>query len=87
MDFIVRETTQLGVKKIVPVLSQRVIPQINEEKILRWRKIAQESSKVARRTIVPAILPFTKFEDALKIKKRALIRNRVVKGSLIKSCE
>jgi len=72
MDFIVRETTQLGVKKIVPVISRRVVPFLDREKrkkkIDRWKKIAAESSRVSGRSFVPEIGDFIDFSEAVKIK-------------------
>ncbi|MCM8804186.1 MAG: 16S rRNA (uracil(1498)-N(3))-methyltransferase [Candidatus Omnitrophica bacterium] len=72
-DFIIRETTQLGVKKIVPVISKRVIVKISEDKIenkiKRWKKIAEESSKVSGRVFVPEISKPLRFEDCIKEKK------------------
>lgn len=72
MDFIVRETTQLGVKKIIPVISKRVVPFLDTEKrkkkIERWRKIAAESSRVSGRSVVPEIGNFTDFSEAVEFK-------------------
>jgi 16S rRNA (uracil1498-N3)-methyltransferase len=69
-DFIIRETTQLGVKKIVPVISKRVIVKLNreniEKKLKRWMKIAEESAKSSGRTFVPEIIKPVKFEECIK---------------------
>jgi len=72
MDIIVNWATQLGVKKIVPVISERVITRFEKEKgkkkVERWRRVAIEASKVSGRVFIPEIYPVTKFEDALKMK-------------------
>ncbi len=72
-DFIIRETTQLGIKKIIPVISKRVIVKIRREKIetklRRWQKIAEESAKLSGRTLVPEIMFPVKFEECIKEKK------------------
>jgi 16S rRNA (uracil1498-N3)-methyltransferase len=72
-DFIIREATQLGVNKIVPVISKRVIVKIDKEKIKsklrRWQKIAEESAKVSGRTFVPEIKELVKFEECVKEEK------------------
>jgi 16S rRNA (uracil1498-N3)-methyltransferase len=72
-DFIIREATQLGVNKIVPVISKRVIVKIDKEKIKnklrRWQKIAEESAKVSGRTFVPEIKELVKFEECIKEEK------------------
>ncbi|MFN4228051.1 MAG: RsmE family RNA methyltransferase, partial [Candidatus Ratteibacteria bacterium] len=57
LDFIIREVTQLGVKRIVPVISKRTSVKIPRErienKIKRWNKIAEEASKISGRVFVP----------------------------------
>ncbi|MCX7916595.1 MAG: 16S rRNA (uracil(1498)-N(3))-methyltransferase [bacterium] len=72
-DFIIRESTQFGIKKIVPVISKRVIVQIPEDKIenkiKRWTKIAAESSKISGRTFIPEISKPEKFKECLEDEK------------------
>jgi len=69
MDFIISEVTQLGVKKIIPIISERVILKLDKEeknnKIKRWNKIAEEASKISGRNTIPYIENFTNFKDAL----------------------
>lgn len=71
MDKIVGEVAQLGIKKIYPVISCRVVPQITEENIThkrsRWKRIAADSSKVAGRDIVVDIEKPINFKDAVEI--------------------
>lgn len=56
MDFIVQKSTELGVSRIVPIFSERVIPKsFNSSKIERWRKIAVEACKQSGRVKVPTI--------------------------------
>ncbi len=72
MDSIIREVSQLGVKKIVPVISKRVIVNSPVERMRqktdRWRKISAESSRISGRELVMEISEVMKFEDAVKIK-------------------
>lgn len=67
MDYIVQKCTELGVCRIVPVQTGRVVskPKDIDKKISRWQKIAQEAAKQCGRGIVPKILPLMKFSDAL----------------------
>jgi 16S rRNA (uracil1498-N3)-methyltransferase len=54
MDLVVQKATELGVKKIVPVISER--SQLREtRKLSRWQKIAEEASRQCGRNKVPAI--------------------------------
>jgi len=64
MDFIVEKATELGVKTIVPVVTER--SQIRKTKrIERWRRIAIESSKQSGRMSPPDILDLISFDKAI----------------------
>lgn len=64
MDFIIEKATELGVKTIVPVITER--SQIREtNKIQRWRNIALESSKQCARIIPPDIHNLKDFQGAI----------------------
>ncbi len=71
MDLIIQKCTELGVSKIVPVLSSRTIVKLVSKKdelkkVERWRKIAKESAKQSCRGKVPNIhIPIT-YEKALE---------------------
>lgn len=66
MELIIQKCTELGVKEIVPVISERVIVKLDEKseskKLERWQKIAKEASKQSGRQIVPTI------ENAINLK-------------------
>ena len=70
MDYIVEKATELGVKSIIPVLSERTIVKIDEDKASlksdRWRKIAHEAAKQCGRTDVPEVSDAKKFYDIIK---------------------
>ena len=54
MDLVVQKTTELGIKEIVPVITQR--SQLREtRKVERWRKISEEASRQSGRSVVPCI--------------------------------
>lgn len=55
MESIIRQTTELGVHRIIPLTSHRSLLQPSSNKLDRWRKIAQESAELACRSIVPQI--------------------------------
>jgi len=60
MDEIVAGATELGVDVIVPFQARRTVVRLDEawaqHRLARWRRIAAESAKVARRVTVPEIL-------------------------------
>lgn len=66
MDDIVRQVTEIGVGRIVPILSQRTVLQPSSQKLTRWQRIAQEATEQSERQIVPEILPPQSWESALQ---------------------
>lgn len=69
MKFVIQKATELGVDKIIPIVSSRSIPLVEEERetlrIERWRRIAQEAAKQCGRTVVPEITPIQELGDFL----------------------
>lgn len=71
MDLIIQKCTELGITKVVPVLTARTVVKLESEKdeqkkVVRWTKIAEEAAKQSARGIVPQIeMPMT-LEQALK---------------------
>jgi 16S rRNA (uracil1498-N3)-methyltransferase len=54
-DDVVRQVTELGVTRIVPIVSDRTQLTPNAKKQARWQKIAAEAAEQSERTIVPTI--------------------------------
>jgi 16S rRNA (uracil1498-N3)-methyltransferase len=66
-DDVVRQVTELGVARIVPILSDRTQLQPNDKKYARWQKIAAEAAEQSERAIVPIIqepIPWKKYLQA-----------------------
>ena len=59
MELIIQKNTEVGVKKIVPVLMERTVVKLDEKtankKIERWQKISEVASKQSGRDIIPKI--------------------------------
>src|SRR6202165_4832330 len=59
MDFIVQKATELGVARIVPVLSQRSVVRLDkaqaESKLIHWRGGAVSACELCGRSRLPAI--------------------------------
>ena len=69
-ELIVQKGTELGVSDFYPVLSERTIvkPDGKEDKrLLRLRKIAEESAKQCRRNIVPSVHPYISYLECLQL--------------------
>lgn len=69
MDLIVEKSTELGVERIIPVVTTRTVVQVDmaktDSKIIRWNKLAVEASKQCGRTAVPKIDEIKSFKDSL----------------------
>lgn len=61
MDLILQKSTELGVSKIIPIITKRSIVKVNEssqdKKIDRWRRIVKEASEQSHRVEIPEVLP------------------------------
>jgi 16S rRNA (uracil1498-N3)-methyltransferase len=71
MDIIIQKCVEIGVHRIVPVITARTIVKLDSEeegtkKVARWQRIAREAAKQSRRGIVPQISMPLFFEDAVQ---------------------
>jgi 16S rRNA (uracil1498-N3)-methyltransferase len=55
MEYIVQKTTELGVARIVPILTSQGIMKPSAERCARWRTIAREAARQCGRAEVPVI--------------------------------
>ena len=59
MELIIQKCTELGVKKIIPVITKRTVIKFKEKdkqnKLSRWQKIAEVAAKQSGRDIIPTI--------------------------------
>lgn len=69
MEYIIQKSVELGVTKIVPVISARCISRPDEKSLskkqLRWQKIAKEAAQQSRRGIIPKIEKAITFKQAV----------------------
>lgn len=69
MDFIVEKATELGVQKIVPLITERTISRPGDKgpkKQSHWQNVAISAAKQCGRLDVPEIKEAVYFKDALK---------------------
>jgi 16S rRNA (uracil1498-N3)-methyltransferase len=73
IDDIIDKLTQLGVDRIIPLITERVIVKLDQDKGLkrhkRWESIALTASKQSQRNSVPDVDPATDFRELLKRSK------------------
>ena len=67
MDLIVQKCTELGINEITPIITNRVIVKLNENKFKnrkeRYERIALEASKQSKRKNIPIINDLLKLEE------------------------
>jgi 16S rRNA (uracil1498-N3)-methyltransferase len=65
-DEVVQRATELGVSRIIPMITEKSKIKLDEErrqklKLARWRKVAIASMKQTGRSLIPEITPFYDF--------------------------
>ena len=69
MESIVRTTTELGVARIVPAITERTIVRLDSsrwrERARRWQRVAKEATKQCGRAVVPEVDVPRPFVDCL----------------------
>lgn len=66
MDDIVRQATELGVERILPIISDRTVLKPSAQKGDRWQRIAQEAAEQCERQIVPQVFSPISWAEALQ---------------------
>lgn len=68
-DDIVRRATEIGVKKIIPMITERTITGSRDkmnDKLGRWQRIAAEAAKQCLRDDIPLLGEVSSFKDLVK---------------------
>ena len=76
MEFVIQKSVEIGVTKIVPLVTKRCVVKLESEsklnnKIMRWQKIAESAAKQSKRGIVPEVLmPMTMSQALAYVKEK-----------------
>ncbi len=69
MDDIIDNLTQLGVERIIPMRTERVVVKLDdvkaETRLKRWEKIAQSAARQCQRASIPEITPVTDIAEVI----------------------
>lgn len=65
-DDVVRMTTELGVSRIIPLITERTVLQPGPQRIERWQRIAQEAAEQSRRLLIPEVTAPLSISEALQ---------------------
>lgn len=69
MELIIQKCIEIGVTKIVPVVTEHTIVNISNKeskKLARWNKIAESAAKQCGRGIIPIVDNVATFKEAIK---------------------
>jgi 16S rRNA (uracil1498-N3)-methyltransferase len=66
MDDMVRQATEIGVTRIVPVQSDRTLLSPSAQKLERWRRISREAAEQSERQVVPEISDPLSWRDVVQ---------------------
>lgn len=65
MDLVVEKTTELGIKRIVPLATERGVVRLEEGgKVRRWRRVAEAAARQSLRLHVPEVDEAVPFSEA-----------------------
>lgn len=71
LEFIIQKSVELGVSRVVPMLTRRCISRPDscdfEKKLKRLTKIAEEAAKQSGRGIIPEVTPIVPYKTALEM--------------------
>ena len=74
MDYIIQKCVELGVSRIVPVISARCVSRPDNKSLKkkqeRWQKIALQAGMQSRRGIVPQVCECVSFKEAVKLSEQ-----------------
>ncbi|WP_333652773.1 16S rRNA (uracil(1498)-N(3))-methyltransferase [Dissulfurispira sp.] len=65
MDLVIQKATELGVKEIIPLITERCIVK-ETRKVKRWQKIAEEAAEQCGRTVIPTVHEPIQFNEFLE---------------------
>jgi 16S rRNA (uracil1498-N3)-methyltransferase len=76
-ELVVQKAVEVGVARIVPVVTERTIVNLQgkeEERLRRWNAIAREAAKQSMRSDIPVVSPAVSFSQFIKNEKDHSLR-------------
>jgi len=70
MDMIIQKTTELGVNKIIPLVTERSVVKLNNKinnKVARWNTVAKNASEQAKRLTVSSVSSPISIDELTKL--------------------
>lgn len=66
-DWLVEKATEIGVRRIIPLLSENTEITATPQKLARWKRVAVGAMKQSGRSILPEITQAKTFDDVLSL--------------------
>lgn len=69
MEYIIQKSVEIGVNRIIPVFTERSVPQEkgnSASKVERWQKVSNEAAKQCKRGILPQVSIPLSFSQMIK---------------------
>jgi len=66
MDLVVEKATEVGVTRIVPLLTERGVVKPRDGKVERWRRVVETAARQSLRLRVPEVLGPVYFSEAIR---------------------
>jgi len=74
MEYIIQKAVEIGVVKIVPIITDRVIVKLDNKnaknKTERWQRISEQASKQNKRGIIPEIIIPLELKQSMELLKK-----------------
>jgi 16S rRNA (uracil1498-N3)-methyltransferase len=75
MDLVVEKATEVGVARIVPLVTERGVVKPRDGKVERWRRVAEAAARQSLRLHVPEVLGPVYFSEAVQGAGGVLLHN------------
>ena len=76
MDYVIQKAVELGVFRIVPIITERAQVRLTPERLLRkmqhWQRIIASACEQSGRTVLPVIEPPVRWQDGIHIEAASL---------------
>ena len=65
-EFVLQKWTELGLAGFIPIICQRSVANVSDNKVSRWWRVIVEAAEQSRRGRVPLLYPAITFEEACR---------------------
>lgn len=90
MDLILQKSTELGVSKIIPIITERSIIKLENDrenkKLVRWNKICKEAAEQSMRINIPIVTEVKKMEELKDIPGLKIICSTNERENSLRKC-